>query len=436
MHGKNNQWIQKGVSLFCCAAVLFGCVQSAGNRPVLAYADVDALQSKIDALEKENSEAQKKLDVLKEDIANQEKEQKLLEKKRDNAQDQVVLYAQKLGVLEEQIAQNEEGIAEKEQDIADHTELFGQRIRAMYLSSQTSAIELLLQSKSFSEFLSHAETMRRISIYDNKLIDTLNQEKGELYQLQTTLDKQQTEAELTRQKYLDKVKELEFGISEVQLSKDELEKQKAEYLSNIQENEREAAKLEEQTAALIKKYEEQERKRREEAERKRREEEERRKQQEALNNQTQNNDQGYNVPDASSEPVSERGFVWPCPSSARITSYFGSRVIFGVQSYHGALDIAAPKESAIVAAKSGTVIAAGPSGTTYGTYVIISHGDGYSTLYAHCNSVDVSVGQQVKQGQRIAGVGTTGRSTGYHLHFEVRENGVRVNPLNYVSKPW
>lgn len=240
--------------------------------------------------------------------------------------------------------------------------------------------------------------------------------------------------ELTHQKYLDRVKDLEFDISEVQLSQQELEKQKQEYLSNIKENEKEAARLEQQTEALIRKYEEEARRKREEEERRRREEEERRRQEEAAKNgNTVSNlsDHGGNT----ARP-SERNFAWPLPSSNRITSYFGPRVVFGANNNHGAIDIAAPKESAIVASKSGTVIAAGESGTTYGIYIIISHGDGYSTLYAHCNSVNVSVGQQVSQGQRIAGVGTTGRSTGYHLHFEVRENGIRRDPLDYVSKPW
>ncbi len=404
--------------LFSCT-VLFSTVEAAAPAPVFAYADVDALQEKIDALEKKNSEIKAQLKDLNKDIAAKEEEIRLLEEQKATAQEQVVLYAQKLAVLTENITQNEQDIVDKQASIEAHTELFGKRVRAMYMSSNTSTLELLFTSGSFAEFLSQVENLRRISEFDNQLIETLRQEKADLNTLHEQLLVQQAEHELTHAQYVDTVEQLAFDIKETELSQAELEAVKAEYQDSIEENERNAAKLEVQTAALIRKYEEEERRRREEEERRRREEE-------AKNNSST----------SQSSPVTEKNFAWPCPSSNHITSYFGPRVVFGGRDNHGAIDVAAPKESAIIASKSGTVIAAGESGTTYGIYVIISHGDGYSTLYAHCNSVDVKTGDYVGQGQRIAGVGTTGRSTGYHLHFEVRRNGSRVDPLDYVSKPW
>lgn len=423
MHKKVHKWLKTGTAFICCAVLISGAVQIVVPNPAMAYADVDALQEQIDALEKKNSEVREQLDDLEDDIEAKEAELKLLEQQKANAQEQVVLYSQKLSILKENITKNELDIADKEVSIEEHTELFGQRVRAMYMSSYTSTLELLFNSTSFSEFLSQVETLRRISEFDNNLIATLKQEKEDLKILREDLLKQQAEHELTYQQYVDTAAQLEFDIEEVELSQAELEKVKAEYQANIDENEAAAAKLEAETAALIKKYAEEERKRKEEEERRRREEEEKKK-------------QSSQSSDSSSSTQTEHNFTWPLPSSATITSYFGPRVVFGANDNHGAVDIAAPKESAIVASKSGTVIAAGESGTTYGIYVIISHGDGYSTLYAHCNSVDVSVGDYVTQGQRIAGVGTTGRSSGYHLHFEVRKNGVRVDPLDYVSKPW
>lgn len=125
--------------------------------------------------------------------------------------------------------------------------------------------------------------------------------------------------------------------------------------------------------------------------------------------------------------------TWPVPSSSRITSYYGWRThpILGTRRFHHGLDIAARSGSAIVAAGSGEVIWAGWRGG-YGKSVMIDHGDGCVTVYAHMSSIAVSVGQTVGQGQRIGAVGSTGLSTGPHLHFEVRANGESRNPLEYL----
>ena len=126
-------------------------------------------------------------------------------------------------------------------------------------------------------------------------------------------------------------------------------------------------------------------------------------------------------------------FIWPVYGN--ITSSFGYRYIFGSYSYHSGIDIAAPYGTGIQAADGGTVIWAGTgtgSNWSYGNYVIIDHGNGYQTYYAHCSSLLVSVGDKVYQGQTIARVGSTGRSTGNHCHFQVKINGTTVNPLSYL----
>ncbi|MCD8315761.1 MAG: M23 family metallopeptidase, partial [Firmicutes bacterium] len=130
-------------------------------------------------------------------------------------------------------------------------------------------------------------------------------------------------------------------------------------------------------------------------------------------------------------------FIWPLPTQyTTITSYFGARPdpFTGAASNHGAIDIYAPSGTDIYAAASGTVILS-QSYSTYGNCIIIDHGNGIFTLYAHASKLLVSVGDTVTQGQVIAYVGMTGRATGYHLHFEVRLGSTRVDPLGYVSVP-
>lgn len=123
-------------------------------------------------------------------------------------------------------------------------------------------------------------------------------------------------------------------------------------------------------------------------------------------------------------------FRWPV--SGTITSTFGNRYIFGSYSYHSGIDIATAYGTTIVAADGGKVIYSGNRGTGYGNYVVIDHENGLQTYYAHCSSLIVSVGERVYKGQAIARVGSTGKSTGNHCHFEVRKNGTAVNPYNYL----
>ena len=126
--------------------------------------------------------------------------------------------------------------------------------------------------------------------------------------------------------------------------------------------------------------------------------------------------------------------IWPAPDSHTITSYFGWRVhpITGTNKYHSGVDIGASYGSSVLAADSGTVILAGWNGG-YGNCIVISHGNGITTLYGHLSSIIVSSGQSVSQGQTIGYVGSTGNSTGPHLHWEVAVNGSQVNPLNYAN---
>ena len=128
-------------------------------------------------------------------------------------------------------------------------------------------------------------------------------------------------------------------------------------------------------------------------------------------------------------------FTWPAPSYTRISDDYGTRIhpILGVQQFHNGIDMAAPGGSPILAAYDGTVVAAAYS-NSMGNYIMIDHGDSLYTIYMHASALYVSKGQEVSKGQKIAAVGSTGRSTGNHLHFSVRKNGSYVSPWSYLGK--
>ena len=129
------------------------------------------------------------------------------------------------------------------------------------------------------------------------------------------------------------------------------------------------------------------------------------------------------------------GFIWPCPDYKRISSYFGPRPqpVPGASTNHKGIDMTAPYGTAILASASGTVTTSTHSNSA-GNYIVIAHGNGMSTVYMHCSSLLVSVGDNVQQGEVIAKVGSTGFSSGNHLHFGIIKNGTYVDPLGYISK--
>ncbi|WP_330587924.1 peptidoglycan DD-metalloendopeptidase family protein [Anaerocolumna sedimenticola] len=227
----------------------------------------------------------------------------------------------------------------------------------------------------------------------------------------------------------DKNKEL----AKYEASIDETQALSAEYTSKLAEQE---DLIEDLLEAERKRIEEEERKKKEEEERKRKEEERKRQEEAAKgnNDSSQNSNTDSNTDNDSGSQVKVDGFIWPCPSSTRITSTFGNREqpTEGASTYHKGIDIGASTGSSIVAAAGGSVVTAAYS-VSAGNYIMIYHGDGIYTVYMHCSKLLVSVGDEVSQGQTIALVGSTGVSTGSHLHFGVSVNGTYVNPLNYVS---
>lgn len=278
----------------------------------------------------------------------------------------------------------------------------------MYERGNTNMLDMLMQSSDMTQFLNRAEYIQKISEYDKRKMDeyvetkeliaaqeaTLKQEHEELLGLQEETRARQTSVETL---LAQKSKELKNFESQINAAEGQI----SEYEKDIKAQENKVKQLE----AEIKRKEEEARKAAEAAGKK------------------------YNT-----TSLGNISFIWPCPASGRITSGFGGRSspTEGASSNHQGIDIGAASGSAIIAAASGTVVIATYSYSA-GNYVMINHGGGVYSVYMHCSSLDVSEGQQVTQGQTIARVGSTGYSTGPHLHFGIRSGGKYVNPTNYVS---
>ena len=289
------------------------------------------------------------------------------------------------------------------------------RIKYMYENGDTNFLDLLFEAESLSDMLNRAEYIQKVSEYDRQKLDEFVAVRNEIEETELRLTeeyneldrmKQETEAKQSSVEALqaDKQKELESYNAKIQDANADIAQMQSE-IAGIQE----AIRAEENQIAAI------------EAEIRRQEEEARKK--------AEAQGQSYETKNLGSI-----SFIWPCPASGRITSAFGGRSspTEGASSNHQGIDIGAPTGSSILAAASGNVVIATYSASA-GNYVMINHGGGVYTVYMHMNSIGVSVGQSVSQGQQIGTVGSTGYSTGPHLHFGIRSNGTYVNPTAYVS---
>jgi len=350
-----------------------------------------------------NKEKDKELQVQEEVNEVQEEIDQVLQEVADLNMS-ILEYESEIQQLTEKLTTLENSIKDKEQELDDKKQVLENRLVAMYMKKEPTFLDVLL-SGQLMNFISNQNIIKQAANYVNNLII-------EVEALKTTLETEKTEVETVKT-------EKETKSAELQTMKTEKE-QKVANLTDEQK-ELEAQLLE--YKAQAEKYAELERQAiaKEEAAR---------KQQEA---NKLNNSNSSNNSNTITKPYQGGKFAWPCPASSRITSNYGYRYLFGVREFHTGIDIGASKGTNIVAAESGTVILAnyGWNGG-YGNYIIINHGNGITTRYAHSSKLYVSAGQTVTKGQVIAAVGSTGNSTGPHLHFEVRKNGSHTNPLNYL----
>ncbi|MDD6034350.1 MAG: peptidoglycan DD-metalloendopeptidase family protein [Oscillospiraceae bacterium] len=405
--------------LSVAAAVMIGLTAGL-TAPVRMETTVSA--ASLSEIQAKKKEVQKNLDEANANL--KEIEGKMNEEAAYQQQlsYQISLNQQKINLLNEQItaltdsiAEKEELIEEKKQEIIDKEaeieqkqgeidqtyELFKVRMRSLYMAGETSSLEMLFSSESFADFLTNVELMKAVSQSDNQLVDNLRAQKSE---------QEEQKAELVEIKAQE-----EEALAGIEQDKEDIILQRENIKAT--QSELEAAYAKSKTAQ---------------------------QDYEALQEQYKSNKSAvlaeekaveaelqawYAAQAAQSSGTANSQFCWPLPGYTYVSSGYGSR--WG--GFHTGMDITGGGVygANIVAAESGTVILAA-SHYSYGNYVIIDHGGGYTTLYAHASSILVSVGQQVSRGQAIAKVGSTGNSTGPHLHFEVRINGAHKNPAGYV----
>ena len=369
---------------------------------------------------------------------------------------QLLQLADELDQLETDIAAKQAEVdettahlAEAEQTEREQYEAMKLRIQYMYEKGDSSYLDMLLSSGSMSELLNRAEYIQEISVYDRDMLEKykaivadIAATKAKLEEELQQLEDLKTQTEAKQQSVLMLVDEKNKELANLNSQLETQAELRAGYEADLAEMNARIAQMEEE----IRKAEEEARRRAEEEARRKAEEEARRKAEEAARAREGAGEASGKAVDApkdtekktssssSSGAKATGSLSWPLPASDYITSGFGHREspTAGASSNHQGIDIGAATGSSITAADGGTVITASYSSSA-GNYVVISHGNGLSTVYMHCSKLLVSEGDTVSKGQTIAKVGSTGYSTGPHLHFGVRKNGSYVNPTDYVS---
>ncbi len=372
-------------------------------------AQIEAQQKQV---QQKQQETANKLAQLKQDTTKQQAYKEALDEQLSNVQDEVNAITAKVNNLDQQIRQKESEIADQQKKIDAQFDELKDYLCKTYKLGEASKLEILLNAENMIDFSEKLEVVRHINTHEATLISNLKTALAEISDQKKEIEANRTEVAQEKKTLEVKQAQVQVLLTESQRVLSALKQQQAEQNQLASSLSSQAQSLSSQKAATDKEIDAW--------------------YAEYYRQQAAQQGSGSSGGGAGNVVYSGTGiFTWPCPGVTKITSYWGDG------RNHQALDIAGSGAygKTIVASDSGTVIRTNTSGWGggYGLYVMIDHGKGYSTMYAHCSSVLVSVGQKVNKGQAIARIGSTGDSSGPHLHFEVRKNGVKINPLQFFQ---
>ena len=382
------------------ALLLAVCVLCVDLSPALAVtqADIDKLKNNASDLSQQKKELQSKISALSDDIANNMKKKELLDSEISVLSSEISNVESQISTYAELITQTEAELLDAQEREAAQYELFCKRVRAMEERGTISYWSVLFKADSFTDLLSRLDFINEIMDSDQKVIQNLQDLQVEIEEKKSSLETQKAESEAAKAELVSKKSELNKQREAANALVTQLRASQSEYQEDMDDLSAEAEAVQAQIVKLSKEL----------------------AAQQAAQGKPSNAALG--------------GYIWPV-SSRRITSTFGGWASPGGigSTNHKGIDIGGVGYTTeIHAAKAGTVIVSQYS-RSYGNYVVVSHGSGNTTLYAHMSSRKVSVGQYVNQGDVLGITGSTGNSTGPHLHFEITENGTRINPLKYLT---
>ena len=382
--------IRLRVLCFFFAFLFFaGTVGTPLGYAVQYYQDqIDSTKGELDDINSQRTEANQALKEGRAKAAALSAEIRDLENQIYNTEAEIEDLKKDINNTKQELSDKIEKLERVKTEIDNQNAALNNRLRAMYKNGDVGMLSVLFGSTTMSDLLTNIEMVRRIYDADAELLESIEDRYA-------VVDAEKLGLIDLKNDLLDKQKELENKQADLAAKQSEVSEKKKQIDADNAVIEAEVDALNEEAEALTAKIKELQ----------------------------------------TLAAYVGGALCWPSQSSTRITSPFGMRnhPILKVEKMHTGIDIGAAQGSNILAANAGTVITAGWN-NSYGYMIMVDHGGGIVTLYAHCSQLLVSKGDKVKRGQVIGLVGSTGRSTGPHLHFEVRENGVYKNPLDYVTR--
>ena len=375
----------------------------------------DAIKQRMNSTDSELEDILKKVKIKSAELMASNEKVDSFQKNIDELQAQIDKVQSDINRMDEDIKSKEEQIVKKENEAIEREELLGERLRNYYKNDMASQIlGMLINSDGLGSLISNIYNISKLINMDNNLLE-------EIKNIQEQLDKDK----ISLKEQIDKLDEDKEGLKVKQSELIEVQKGFIEEKNAVEAQMNELKALENEKQRVANSLSQKEKEVQKKIGDLNSYNETLQKQMEQMFNDINN---GSNVDSGAS---SGEVFLWP--ASGPISSPYGKRVhpISGANGFHTGIDIAAGKGAPIVASKSGTVAFSGVQ-SGYGNVVIVDHGGGVQTLYAHADTLLVSKGQKVSRGQKIATVGSTGNSTGPHLHFEVRINGKHTDPMGYL----
>ncbi|NMA54945.1 MAG: peptidoglycan DD-metalloendopeptidase family protein [Firmicutes bacterium] len=382
----------KKLGYWLLTASLVLCLLVASMTVVPIYGQANPLsekQQELREVERKKEATSKQLDQIKKQEQSLTAELNKLDRQLEQAENELAVLNKKIQDTETKLHQTEAELKKTEEELQEQTDILGERLRAMQENGAVTYLEVLLSSGDFSDLLNRLDLLKEIVAQDVALMESIEQKRAEVAAKKMALEQKQAELLSLHGSVRTQKQTIESRSRERAEILARIKNDKQAYEQALNELERTSRELEQAIRRL------------------------------------------QSPGDPTSLVRGKGAMIWP--ADGPITSYYGYRThpIHGVRKLHTGLDIGAGHGQTVVAAADGTVIMSDWYGG-YGQTVVIDHGGGISTLYAHNSALLVSVGQTVSQGQAIARVGSTGVSTGPHCHFEVRVNGVPEDPLGWL----
>ena len=386
------KWCIRALAVLMAALVLLPAPILVPVVQAVTQAEIDSLKQDASSLEKKKAELQKQLKAVAADKNKAMQQKNPLEDQIDVLQSEINVTNKQIGKYDELIASLETQLVTNQAEEERLYQLLCECVRYMEEEGSTSYWGILFRATSFSDLLDRFIMINEIIEYNQNVLDNLAATREQIRQDKSAVEVARAEQQEAKDKLVASRKEIEKSEAEVDKLLKQINKQEDKIEHSVKELEAQAKAMDAEIA---------------------------RKEKELA------------AKLGGNKITTESGYLWPLTGYKNLSSLYAGRIdpFTGKPATHSGIDVPAPKGTPVLAAKSGVVITSAYNSGGYGNYVVVSHGNGNTTLYAHLSARSVKEGDTVKQGQVVGKVGSTGRSTGNHLHYEIRVNNARIDPV-------